>query len=305
MKIEYRSIADMNDAIIRNLYKLPSDIDLVVGIPRSGMLPANLVALYINKPFTDIDSFIDGRIYSSGERGKFIETQSLKKVLLIDDSLNSGDSLNKAKQKLSKIISSNCYTFIYGAVYTIEENKKMLDFYCEITTSNRIFQWNFFHHRGYMPFAYFDIDGVLCPNPPQDDDGPIYLEYISNAPVLYKPSCEIDTLVSCRLEKYRHATENWLKKNGIKYKRLIMLDMPDKASRQKWGKHGIYKGLVYKDSNAPIFVESSLKEARDILKTSKKTVFCTETMAMLYYTESPLYIRLRGLYWRLRRLFRF
>lgn len=57
MYIEYRSIVDMNNIIVKNLQKLPHDIDLVVGIPRSGMLPANLIALYLNKPFTDIDSF--------------------------------------------------------------------------------------------------------------------------------------------------------------------------------------------------------------------------------------------------------
>ena len=42
MYIEYRSIADMNNIIVKNLQKLPHDIDLVVGIPRSGLLPANL-----------------------------------------------------------------------------------------------------------------------------------------------------------------------------------------------------------------------------------------------------------------------
>ena len=35
------------------------NVDLVVGIPRSGMLPANLIAMYLNKPFTDINSFLE------------------------------------------------------------------------------------------------------------------------------------------------------------------------------------------------------------------------------------------------------
>ena len=39
----YKSFSDLNSAIIRNLHKFPHDIDIVVGIPRSGMLPANLV----------------------------------------------------------------------------------------------------------------------------------------------------------------------------------------------------------------------------------------------------------------------
>ena len=65
---EYRSISDMNNIILRNLHIFPHDIDLVVGIPRSGMMPANLIALYLNKPYTDIDSFISGRILGAGRR---------------------------------------------------------------------------------------------------------------------------------------------------------------------------------------------------------------------------------------------
>ena len=38
--MHYRSISDMNDAIVRNLHRLPRDIDLVVGVPRSGILAA-------------------------------------------------------------------------------------------------------------------------------------------------------------------------------------------------------------------------------------------------------------------------
>lgn len=299
MSLEYRSIADMNEAILNNLHKLPHDIDLVVGIPRSGMLPANLIALYLNKSYTDIDSFIEGRIYSSGERGKNLQNCVIKKVLIMDDSLHSGNALNKAKEKLSDIIRKKKYDILFGVVYIIERNKQMIDFYCEVTGERRIFQWNFFHHSYYLKDAYFDIDGVLCPNPPQDDDGPIYLDYIRNAPVLFKPSCEIDTLVSCRLEKYRKTTEDWLIRNEIKYKKLIMLDLPDKETRIKWGKHGVFKGKIYKDSNAPFFVESSYREAKDILRISKKTVFCVETMTMMNYKRNPFFEKLKRAYWKL------
>ena len=48
--MNYRSFADMNNDLVRNLARFPHDVDLIVGIPRSGMLPANLLALYLNKP---------------------------------------------------------------------------------------------------------------------------------------------------------------------------------------------------------------------------------------------------------------
>lgn len=285
MILEYRSIEDMNYAILRNLYKIPKEIDLVVGIPRSGMLPANLIALYLNKPYTDIDSYISGRIYATGVRGLNKETRT-RKVLIMDDSISSGNAMNKVKRKIANPISdflkeSSGIEYIYGVVYTTSWSKHMVDFYCEEIDDKRIFQWNLFHHPWITSQAFFDIDGVLCPNPPIDDDGKEYMSYISNAPLLYKPTVEINTLVSCRLEKYRNITEEWLRKNNIKYKHLIMLDMPTRQDRLKWGKHGLWKGTFYKRADSFLFVESSLHEARQILNVSHKPVFCIETFELL------------------------
>ena len=298
MDIVYRSIADMNEAILRNLNKIPHDIDLVVGIPRSGMLPANLIALYLNKPFTDLDSFIEGRIYSSGYRGQFISQSGNSKVLVVDDSICSGSAQNKAKNKLGGKVKD--YNILWGVVYATEDSKNKVDFYCEVTEVNRFFQWNLIHHDEYLQRSFFDIDGVLCPNPPIDDDGPQYKSYIENAPLLFQPSTTIDTLITCRLEKYRSITEKWLSENDIRYNRLIMLNLPNKSARIKWNKHGVFKGNYYKNSNAILFVESSLQEAKDIIKVAKKPVFCIENFSLMNYVENPLRVRLRILYWKLR-----
>ena len=99
--MNYVSISDLNDYIVKNLHKIPHDIDLVVGIPRSGMLPANLIALYLNKPYTDIDSFVDGRILESGYRKRFFSDCGTKKILVVDDSIGSGRAMKEAKAKLS------------------------------------------------------------------------------------------------------------------------------------------------------------------------------------------------------------
>ena len=269
----------MCTAILKNLYKFPHDVDLIVGIPRSGMLPANMLSLFLNKPYTDIDSFIEGRVFSCGDRGSFIQTVQSMNVIIIDDSIHSGGALCRAKEKLKHISSK--YTLKYAVVYATTQTKSMVDCYCEVIDGGRIFQWNLFHHKTYIPESCFDIDGVLCPNPPIDDDGPEYYKYISNAPSLYIPSVKIGTLVSCRLEKYRSVTEAWLKQQGIEYDELIMLDLPDKATRQKWGKHGEYKGNIYKKSDRILFIESSLEEAKTILQISEKPVFCIENFSML------------------------
>ncbi len=282
MKIEYRSISDMNNAILRNLQKFPHDVDIVVGIPRSGMLPANLLALYLNKPFTDIDSFIEGRIYNSGLRGNHVIIENTNKVLIMDDSICTGTALEKVKRKIDnrKEYISN-YNLIFGVVFATKETKRMVDIYCETVEMMRAFQWNLFNHAFIIPKSTFDIDGVLCPNPPIDDDGPLYLEYISSAPVLYRPSLKIDTIISCRLEKYRTVTEKWLRESGIEYNKLIMLNLDSKEERIKWGQHGKFKGDLYKKSDNILFVESSLKEACVISQISRKPVFCTENFQMI------------------------
>lgn len=281
MEIEYYSFSDMNRTILENLHKLPCNIDIVVGIPRSGMLPANLIALYLNKPFVDLDSFIEGRLFTTGERGSFIsKSYASNKVLVMDDSIFQGSALDHAKAKLNSFPHKTDYIFIFGVVYALETSAEKVDFYCKTTSPDRIFQWNLFHHPRFTTQAFFDIDGVLCPDPPIDDDGAVYAEYIANAPVLHKPSVMIDTLVSCRLEKYRNITENWLKKNNIQYKQLILLDFPNKAKRQEWGEHGIYKGEIYAKSNSYLFFESSLQQAKTIFEIAQKPVFCIETFSM-------------------------
>jgi len=54
--MNYRNISDLNKIILKKLSIIPRDIDLIVGVPRSGMMPANLLALYLNKPYTDLHS---------------------------------------------------------------------------------------------------------------------------------------------------------------------------------------------------------------------------------------------------------
>lgn len=279
MYFEFRSISDLNDLIIKNLSVFPRDLDLIVGIPRSGMLPANLLALYLNKPFTDIDAFIDGKIYASGERGRHIDFDKIKKVLIVDDSIYSGKALIKAKEKLN-VITTN-FELKFAAIIATTEGSKLVDYHCEIIDYPRLFQWNIFHHPNIIPHSCFDIDGVLCQNPPIDDDGPIYKKYLVEATPLYIPTIEIDMLVTCRLEKYRKITEEWLKKHNVKYKHLVMLNFNTKEERIAWGKHGDYKGKIYKESNNFLFIESSFNEAIEISRISNKPVFCTETFEMI------------------------
>jgi uncharacterized HAD superfamily protein len=293
--MNYRNIADLNNIVLKRLNILPRDFDLIVGIPRSGMLPANLIALYLSKPFTDIHSFINGHIYKSGERGQFIDVKSFKKILIVDDSIASGSAIVKSKELIKEI--SPDFDISFCAIYVAPGKEKMVDYYFESVALPRYFQWNIFNHTT-LEKACFDIDGVLCVDPTeeQNDDGPKYTDFVLNAEPLYIPKSQIGTLVTSRLEKYRVETETWLTNNGVKYKKLVMLDLPNKEARQKAKNHGTHKANTYKGTEYNLFFESSLYQAIEINRITGKPVFCTENFEMIFDSQSLTYNLKSGKY---------
>ncbi|NAS32697.1 phosphoribosyl transferase [Flavobacteriaceae bacterium R38] len=286
--MNYRSISDLNDIILKKLYLIPRDIDLIVGVPRSGMMPANLLALYLNLPYTDIHSFIKGYIYKSGARRQFFDSSDYKKILVVDDSIASGSALRECKENLKHLTSK--FDFKYFVVYATPENADAVDYALEKVTTPRYFQWNIFNHTT-LEKACFDIDGVLCVDPTaeENDDGEKYTSFLLNAAPLYIPGSKIGTLVTSRLEKYRKETETWLHANGVKYDKLIMLDLPNAKARQKANCHGSHKANEYKSKKYNLFVESELGQAIEINRLTKKPVFCTANFKMIYESESFAY----------------
>ena len=267
---------------------IPREFDLIVGVPRSGMLPANLLALYLNKPYTDLQSFINGHIYKAGARGQFFEISKFKNILIVDDSIASGEAIQNCKASLKEL--SFDFNIKYCAVYVAPGKQKLVDYCFELVPLPRYFQWNVFNHTT-LEKACFDIDGVLCVDPTveQNDDGEKYLDFILNAPPLFIPGCKIGTIVTSRLEKYRKPTETWLKANNIKYNELIMLDLPNMEARQKANNHGIHKAKAYMSNPYKLFIESDHTQATEINRITKKPVLCTENYEMIYKSESMLY----------------
>lgn len=279
--MKYITLSDLSDLIRNNIQLIPHDIDLVVGVPRSGMIPAYMIALFLNKRVSDLNSFLNGHIVDAGERKKYIKESNIHKILVVDDSVQSGNAMIKAKSKLnSKFDNLDCI-FFAPIVSTI--GKEYVDLWIKIIDEDRIFEWNLFHHS-FIQRACLDIDGVLNVDPEIDDDGLKYEEFLLHAIPKFLPTVTIGTLVTCRLEKYRVQTEQWLKKYNIRYNQLIMLDLPNKSSRVAWGRHGEYKAECYMNNrNAIIFIESSKSQAEIIAKVSGKPVICVETNTLVQY----------------------
>ncbi|MEN8374965.1 MAG: orotate phosphoribosyltransferase [Gemmatimonadota bacterium] len=287
--MNYRSFDDMNARIVEWALTLPADIDLIVGVPRSGLLAATLLALHRNLPMADLDGFLAGRVYDGGRRfrGKYgvdaVERylDEPRSVLIVDDSIRSGASLREVRERVGA--AALPHRIRYGVVFADLGTLDEVDHYCEVVAAPRAFEWNLLHADWLMSYSCVDIDGVLCPDPTpqQNDDGSAYLDFIANAPALHTPNVQVGWLVTCRLEKYRPATEAWLEKNGIRYSELLMMDYPDAESRRAAGAYGAFKSDVYCTTGALFFVESNPSQASEIAQRSGKPVYCMGTRSLV------------------------
>lgn len=278
--MNYINIRQLNEDILNNIYKIPKDIDLIVGIPRSGMIVASLISVYMNKPLTDIESFLERKFYESGSTKNTTdcvkEFSEVKKVIVVDDSIASGKSIEKVKKEIEK--SELDIKVIYLVPYVVQESRNKCDIFFKVVDLPRRFEWNLFHHID-LEKACVDIDGVLCQDPmkKENDDGKKYEHFIKNAKIKYIPSRKIGYVVTSRLEKYRKLTEEWLKNNNIQYGKLIMMDVPTAEERRRLGNHGKFKGRIYKKlKDSTLFIESEIDQAKEIRNISGKNVICVD-----------------------------
>lgn len=289
--MNYRSLNHLSKLSTECAGKIPNDIDLVVGIPRSGMLVASIIALKQNLPLTDLYSFLRNDELKKGntrtyKHADLVNAQDAKKILLVDDSISSAKSMIAAQEQVKAVYQGAVVTM---AVFAERHNRHLVDMHLELVEQPRVFEWNIMHHE-FLTHACLDIDGVLCLDPTMDqnDDGPKYRDFLACTRPLFVPSVKVAHLVTSRLEKYRADTEEWLQRNGVQYGELHMLDLPTAEERRRLNIHHKFKAEVYvKQPLTRLFVESEEKQAIEIMKLSGKPVYCIETNEM--YVPGQVY----------------
>lgn len=284
--MKYITLSDLSKTVRDNIWKVPRDIDFIIGIPRSGMIAASLISSYLNVPLVDIDAFVNGVEPHGGLRLKYFKDKHKKtnKVLVIDDTVSNGTAMNKTKAKLSGVKGLE---FVYLCVYLEGRGGDVIDIYLEdlrMYTENFtkyvLYEWNIFQHHGdVMRRSLYDIDGVLCLDPPDERNEKEYINYIKDATPLFIPMSKIGGIITYRLEKNREITKNWLEKNNVTYDELIMFDANTWEERYRSRvTPEMYKGLYYKNHDKyNLFVESDDRQAKMIAEISKKPVYCVET----------------------------
>ncbi len=279
--MQYRSFADMNSRILQSRYSLPEKIDLVVGIPRSGLIAGNFLSIAMNIPLTDLAGLLEGRLFEAGTTKKRPNFERAlapdRTVVILDDTVGSGRALRAARERVEA--SGIEGKFFYCSVYGEMKSHPDADLVMESLGGPALCEWNIMHDR-VLASSCFDIDGVICSNCPKadDDDGVRYAAFLTNATQLYLPTRTVKYLVTARKEKYRAQTEAWLQKHGVEYEQLIMMQ-PEEEKLS----HGAYKGKFFKSVDALLFVESEHDQAEEIARISGKPVLSIEAQ----YLVSP------------------
>lgn len=247
--------------------KVPEDVDVIVGIPRSGLMVASILVLYMNK---SLGTIVDGKItiLRGGERDE--QDTPVRQILVLDDSVNSGQTIKNTARTL---LNANCLV-IFGCIYKNPDYKLKILYERDVAMP-RLFEWNFMN-SDMLGSACVDMDGVLCvdPKPEEIDYGPKYLKFLKNTKPLYVPKREIHSIVTARPERYRLETEVWLKNHGIKYKHLIMRQYESFNIKD-------FKLAAYATSPCKIFIESNADIAFNMGLLSTKPLICIENMQVI------------------------
>jgi uncharacterized HAD superfamily protein/orotate phosphoribosyltransferase len=300
----YVSISQLSADIRAKLYVIPRDIDLVVGIPRSGMIPAYMIGLFTNRLVVDLETFLAkgqaGHGTTRAVGAKLLEPFAAKHVLLVDDSLRTGKSMKDCVERIRAAGFPGKLTTC--AIIVVPEKGAEVDVFFREMPHPRIFEWNAFHHPQICN-SCFDLDGILCVDPTnhENDDGARYLEFLRSARPLIVPTQRIGHIVSARLEKYRGQTEQWLVDHGIEYGQLHLIDLPSAVERRKLGTHASHKAKIYKETNAILFYESDVNQAREIAQISGKPVLCIADMSLYLPGGLQLDSHIRTVKWHLER----
>ncbi|WP_244982545.1 phosphoribosyltransferase [Croceicoccus marinus] len=257
---------------------MPSDIDLIVGIPRSGILAGITVALLKNIRFTDLDSLIEGRLSGVGSTkmhaGLVDRIADVRHALVIDDSLNRGFAMQEAKERLAELRGAMKLTF--AVVYAVPDAGDEIDFFFEAIPLPRLFEWNFSHHS-YLSRSCVIMDAVICETIERTDQNEAdYRHRLLNAAPVYQFTAPIGCLITRRAERYRPETEAWLRGAGIQYDRLVM---HDGAHSLGVGENDAFVGFtaeIYKSSKSILLIESNFGRSKRIAFLSGKPVLSVD-----------------------------
>tara|TARA_R100000008_G_C3583119_1_gene170023 strand:+ start:1257 stop:2318 length:1062 start_codon:yes stop_codon:yes gene_type:complete len=280
---KFITISNMIHAIKTKLLPKLATLNLkgIAGVPRSGVFPASLIAMWLGIPIYAFNK--EGDLFPLSALHDFggFRMQNHKdgdgNILILDDTLYGGIAIRNVKETIG-----DRDDVLYGVVYVHSQRPNDVDVFAETLDPPHLLEWNFFN-SAYVKNSFLDLDGILCPNVPYECslDEESYIDYITNAEPLYyrKPSTyKCKGIITARLEKYRDITEQWLEKHNIKYGELIMF--PTEREKERDANHVVeaatFKAQVISRYPPCYYIESEIPEARIIREKALTTVICPQ-----------------------------
>jgi orotate phosphoribosyltransferase len=258
--------------------RVPPDVDAVVAISRSGLMPGGLIAAARHLPVYTVSRqagvLMPGHGIRMEDSGR--PTGPPRHVLLVDDTVGNGVEMGPCERLVREAFPGAAVTraAVYATPAALTAGR--VDLYGLAYEGSHYLEWNWPNSHGVR--AAFDFDGVLCRDctPAEDDGGPRYAAFLEAAEPLYLPRrAPIRLIVTARHERYRPQTEAWLDRHGLRCDRLVMRDFeygPDPHEQVAQFKARLYREAA----DLTLFAESDPALARRIHKLAGKAVLCPQ-----------------------------
>jgi hypothetical protein len=257
---------------------LPPDTPFIIGVARSGLCVATMVAMLLHLPLK-IFRQSTGDLIDAGNGWRLTgNTGGQGSPVVIDDTVMTGNSFKHSMPTIRRTFPGA----ISAAVYVNPKARVKPEIWVTDLPWPHLLEWNLFNSV-LSPSIAYDFDGILCHDCPHgsDDDGPRYADFLRDTKPLYViRKTQIALIVTARLEKYRPQTMEWLARHGIAVNQLVMGPWRNNHERAR-SDVAAYKAEHYRRFltlrhriKPAMFVESDVHQATRISEFSGGLVVC-------------------------------
>jgi hypothetical protein len=157
--VRWVRVAELVEAAGRMADLLPADITSVVAVPRSGMLPASVIACQRHLPLYAVRG---GVIVPVGGGSRMRGYQQRRgRAVLVDDTVASGRTLSELRAAGVRVDRMHV-----AAPYVMPEAVHLVSTYWQALPKPHLLEWNFANSL-YAQHVAMDLDGIICRNPPE------------------------------------------------------------------------------------------------------------------------------------------
>ena len=243
----------------------------IAGVPRSGLIPASLLALELNVPMIALESLLNNEAPEIPlPRRGFGNRRQGGMILVVDDTCASGRQIDRLRELIRIPVE-------FAAIYV--ENRPIIKadfFHAKLPDVAQFYEWTMFHDDNNR-YLLTDLDGVLCDDwsgGNEDEHADQYQEFLSHVRPRRIPTIPLKGIVTNRLERHRPETEAWLRKHGIQYGTLTMSPHATFTERDQARDAAQRKADAYQaDPSLRLFVESDDNQALEIARLTRRPVF--------------------------------